>query len=363
MGRTVEVNLGPRSYRIYIGAGLLGQLGDLLAEKVRARRVFVITDHTVRDLYADQLVSSLQRAGLDPHVLSLQPGEGTKSLRVVAWLYDRFADFRVRRDETILALGGGVVGDVAGFAAATWLRGVPFVQVPTTVLSQVDSSVGGKVGINHASGKNLIGSFYQPILVVIDPLTLGTLPPAELWSGLAEVIKYGFVADRNLYDRIALRLRDLAAAPGSPPWEDLLARCCEIKAAIVQADERDLELRHVLNFGHTLGHALEAATGYSRFRHGEAVARGMLAALWLSHWVMGLPEGEFRSGVEALGQFPVPDLAGLSPTAVVAHIAHDKKGTSAGQKWVLLEHLGKATIVLNPDDHLVLRAAEKMLEV
>jgi len=361
VGRTVEVKLGARSYPVRIACGLLDRVGELLVEIAPCRRAVIITDDNVRALYAARLASSLAQAQIDSLVISVPPGESSKSLETLAHLYDEFARLHVRRDELVLALGGGVIGDLAGFAAATWLRGVRFVQVPTTVLSQVDSSVGGKVGINHPSGKNLIGSFYQPLLVVIDPDTLRTLPSAEVWSGLAEVIKYGFIADRSLYERVATDIRALAAEPGSSLWEEILARCCEIKATIVQSDERDLGLRHILNFGHTLGHALEAATGYNRLRHGEAVARGMVAALWLSHWLRAFPEEELEASLQVLEQFPRPELDDLVAREIVPHVAHDKKGTSAGQKWVLLDRIGSATVIQDPPAELVVQAAEKML--
>ncbi len=361
MGRTVEVRLKTKPYRICIEPGLLSRLGEIVASHVRAKRVVVITDDNVHRLYADRVSASLAGASMEPVVLSVAPGEGSKSLETVAMLYDRLSDLHVRRDETILALGGGVVGDLAGFAAATWLRGVPFIQVPTTVLSQVDSSVGGKVGINHQSGKNLIGSFYQPLTVLIDPETLRTLPREEVWAGLAEVLKYGFISDREFHQRVSRQLHELVDHAGDGEWVDILARCCEIKAAVVEADEQDLGRRHVLNFGHTLGHALEAATGYARLRHGEAVARGMVAALWLSHWLRDLPLEELELGLQSLASFPRPSVDGVTPAELLPHIAHDKKGTSTGQKWILLERIGRAVVIKDPPEELVLRAAERML--
>jgi len=361
MDRTVRVNLGPRSYGIHIARGLLEQTGQLLGELLPPTRALVVTDENVGPLYLDRLAQSLQDAGFEVEREIVPAGETSKSLDMVSKLYDRLANLGFRRDDLVVSLGGGVVGDLAGFVASTWLRGVPFVQVPTTVLAQVDSSVGGKVGVNHAKGKNLIGSFYQPLLVVIDPDVLRTLPERELWAGLAEVLKYGFIADEALFQQLETSLADLARDPGAEQWGDVLARCCSIKAHVVEQDERDFGFRHVLNFGHTLGHALEAATHYERYRHGEAVVFGMKAALWLSHWNSGLDEKALHRGLAALDQFPLEPPSDLSAEQLLPYLATDKKRTAAGQKWVLLQRIGQAAIASGLPEESILRALSHVL--
>ncbi len=361
MDRTVRVSLGSRSYTIHIGQGALDAAGDLIKSHVEPSRAFVVTDENVAPLYLSRLVHSLEGGGFDVESVTVPAGEASKSLSVVADLYDRLASLRFRRDELIVGLGGGVVGDLAGFVASTWLRGVPFVQVPTTVLAQVDSSVGGKVGVNHPQGKNLIGSFYQPLLVVIDPSVLATLPEREVWAGLAEVVKYGFIADERLFSELESSLQRLVANPLAEQWIGILARCCSIKAQVVEQDEHDLGFRHVLNFGHTVGHALEAATGYQRYRHGEAVVIGMRAALWLSHWNSGLTEEALQRGLAALDQFPVGAPSDLSAEQLIPYLATDKKRTAVGQKWVLLQRIGQAAIASGLPDDSVLRAIKNVL--
>ena len=362
MGQTVRVNLGPRSYDIRIERGLLDRAGTVLTNVLEPTRALVVTDENVAPLYLDRVNSALQEAGFEVEHTVLPPGEPSKSLAVASELYDRLASLSFRRDDLVISLGGGVVGDLAGFVAATWLRGVPFVQVPTTVLAQVDSSVGGKVGVNHPRGKNLIGSFYQPALVLIDPDVLATLPKRELWTGLAEVVKYGFIRDEELFSRLETSLSELVENTRAPLWSEVLARCCSIKARVVEQDERDFGFRHVLNFGHTLGHALEAATGYERYTHGEAVVFGMRVALWLSRWNSGLPEDQFRRGLALLERFPVEPPRDRSADQLLSYLAHDKKRTAAGQKWVLLQQIGKAAIATNLPDKSVCDALSRVLE-
>lgn len=339
---TVTVALGDRSYPIRIGNGLLADLGTQLSEVVAGGQAFVISNPTVAAVYYPSAAESLSSAGFEPVLLEIPDGEQHKTLATLASIYDRVLERSGERSSPIVALGGGVVGDVAGFAAATLLRGVPYVQVPTTLLAQVDSSVGGKTAVNHAAGKNLIGSFYQPRLVVIDIDTLTTLPRRELVAGLAEVIKYGVIVDRELFDLVDSGMEDLLRLKG-----DLLAhvirRCCEIKATVVSADERENNLRAILNFGHTVGHAIEAVTEYRRFLHGEAVAMGMVAAAKLSERLGFCRTGVAariatvveRSGLRA--GLPSP----LDPHRLVAAITHDKKASGGKVKFVCIEEIGK----------------------
>jgi len=277
----VNVDLGERTYPIYVGSGCLGELGTRLAETRCGARVAVVTNSTIADLYLGRVMTSLGDARFDAAVVHIPDGEEHKNLAWLAFVYDKLIDAGVERDGAVVALGGGVVGDLAGFAAATYLRGIPCVQVPTTVLAQVDSSIGGKTGINHAAGKNLLGAFAQPRFVLADVDVLRTLPKRELTAGLAEVIKYGVILDPELF---ALLEDQLPAVQRLD--RDLMVRIvktsCTLKALVVGEDETESGYRAILNFGHTIGHAIESLTEYKQFLHGEAVAIGMVAAARVS---------------------------------------------------------------------------------
>jgi 3-dehydroquinate synthase len=286
--RTVNVSLGSRSYDIKIGPGLLAHLGTDCAQLSLGTRCAIISDRNVKPLYAQQAQAALAQAGFESTLITVPAGESAKSLDSVRTCYDQLAAHRLERKSFIIALGGGVVGDLAGFVAATYLRGIAFVQVPTTLLAQVDSSVGGKVGVNLAAGKNLVGSFHQPRLVLCDLATLATLPPREYLAGLAEVIKYGIIRDAALFHQLE---QDLPALLERDPktLASIVARCCEIKAEVVGQDETEGGLRAILNFGHTIGHALEAISKYGKYLHGEAIAVGQVAAAEISSTTAGLP--------------------------------------------------------------------------
>lgn len=285
--RTVRVSLADRSYPIHVGNGLLPQLGRLCSKQGFASRCCVLTDSTVSPLYADTVVESLVRAGFEPVVIEVPAGETAKSLKIVGACYDQLAAHRLERKSFVVALGGGVVGDLAGFVAATYLRGLHFVQVPTTLLAQVDSSVGGKVGVNLPAGKNLVGAFYQPRFVLCDLDTLESLPTRELRAGLAEVIKYGIIYDSALFRRLEKEL-DRLLTRDPKTLTAVIARCCAIKAEVVSQDETESGLRAILNYGHTIGHAIEAISGYGTYLHGEAISIGQVAASHLSAALTGL---------------------------------------------------------------------------
>lgn len=277
----VPVSLGDRSYEILIGANTLSRAANTLQPLKLGPRGTIITDETVARLYAGQLRDALRGAGFETEVCTVPVGEKSKSLDLAARLYDQLLDAKLDRKSFVIALGGGVVGDLAGFVAATFLRGLPLVQIPTTLLAQVDSSVGGKVGVNLPLGKNLVGAFYQPRIVLIDVKTLESLSPREYRAGLAEVIKYGIIYDAELFRQLeSEKNRVLARELGL--MEKIVARCCEIKAEVVSKDEREDGLRAILNYGHTIGHAIEAVSHYDEFLHGEAIAVGMVCAARLS---------------------------------------------------------------------------------
>jgi 3-dehydroquinate synthase len=341
--RIVKVSLGPRSYTIKVGPRLLARLGTECARLKLGRRCAIITDTNVGREYAKPVYNSLVRAGFDPSLVIVPAGETAKSLKSVQTCYDRLASHRLERKSFIVALGGGVVGDLAGFVAATFLRGIPFVQVPTTLLAHVDSSVGGKVGVNLKVGKNLVGAFHQPRLVICDLDTLTTLPTREYRAGLAEVIKYGIIYDAELFNRIEKQIPRLLRREPKTLGE-IIARCCEIKAAVVGQDETEGGLRAILNFGHTLGHALEAISGYGKHLHGEAISIGQVAAARLSAEVAGLPAqdvGRITNLFERMGLPTSVKLTNGQRIKLLASTKLDKKVSGGEVKFVLARRIGK----------------------
>ncbi len=340
---SVRLELGDRSYDIIIEAGLISGLGGRLKAMGFSGRAAIITNPVVEGLYAGAVRKSLEEAGLTPVVLTVPDGEGHKTLSEAGSLYDRMIDARMERASPVIALGGGVIGDLAGFVAATYLRGVPYIQVPTTLLAQVDSSVGGKTAVNHPKGKNLIGAFYQPRAVFIDPLVLRSLDMREKRAGVAEIIKYGVIWDKGFFEFIE-EDPDALHTQGDR-LEKAIERSCAIKAAVVSADEREAGARGILNFGHTFGHAIEAAAGYGAYRHGEAVAIGMCMASGLSRF-LGLcadsPASRIRALVERAG-LPA-GFAGLDTEDIVRAMAFDKKVVSERSRFVLLTDIGSVVI-------------------
>ena len=337
----IQVAATSRTYPVHVGAGLLARLGSLLdAAGVTGQRV-VISSPTVWKAHGQSVARAL---GSAEHVL-VPDGERSKTAQTVARIYDALIRMAADRSTTIVAIGGGVIGDVVGFAAATYLRGVGLVHVPTTLLAQVDSSIGGKVGINHALGKNLIGSFHQPRAVFTDPEVLGTLARREFRSGLYEVVKYGMIADRNLFDRLRRDLRAIVRRE-QEALAPVIADSCRIKARVVSEDERENGLRRILNFGHTAGHAIEAVTRYRRFRHGEAIAYGMLAIADLAARRGVFAEAE-RSAladlIACLG--PLPSVSDISAEALVEAMRRDKKVRNGRLHVVLPTGIGTTRIV------------------
>jgi len=349
----LKVELGERSYPIFIGADILGKVGEALALYHLNHQIAIVTNTKVHGLYGQRL-----RSSLEPHVtkiteIVLGDGERYKTLRTAEQIYTRLIQDGYERATTIVAFGGGVVGDIAGFVAATYLRGVTYVQVPTSLLAQVDSSVGGKVGVNHALGKNLIGAFHQPRLVWIDVALLKTLPKREVTCGLSEVIKYGVIWDADFFgwlERYFSRVQRLEPEV----LQKLVQRSCEIKSEIVSLDEREKNLRMILNFGHTVGHALEAVGRYKRFRHGEAIAFGMRSegrmALEKDSWT----EGEFRRLEALLNRLDMKVTTdGLSLEEVKRAMAVDKKVRSGKLRVVLPKKIGQVAVSEEVDDATV----------
>ena len=341
--RIVQVPLGNRSYAIKVGGGLLARLGAECAQLKLGQRCAVITDANVGKHFAKAALKSLSASGFETVLITVPAGEKSKRLAVVEKCYDQLAAHRLERKSFIVALGGGVVGDLAGFVAATYLRGIPFVQVPTTLLAQVDSSVGGKTGVNLQAGKNLVGAFYQPQLVLCDLDALKTLPKREYISGLAEVIKYGVIYDAVLFAQLERNLPKLLQRDATT-LAAVIARCCEIKADVVGQDETESGLRAILNFGHTLGHAIENSSGYGKFLHGEAIAIGQVAAAWLSQKVLGLPSGDAARIEKLFVQAGLPVKIKLNTAQrkkLFAAMRLDKKVSGGDVKFVLAEKIGR----------------------
>jgi 3-dehydroquinate synthase len=338
--RTLTVGLAENKYDILIGDGLLKSLGGLLKPFCSGDGpVAVVTDENVWELHGARFASSLSEAGVNFEPVRMPPGEHNKSPDGLAALYDAFADLRLTRGGLVAAFGGGVVGDLCGFAAATWMRGVGFVQVPTTLLAQVDSSVGGKTAINLPRGKNLVGAFYQPKLVVIDPLTLNTLPEREVKGGMAEAIKYGAISSPSFFDQLGRSGKEKIAP------EDLtgvIYECCRIKSEIVARDERDFGERTLLNFGHTLGHAIEKRFGFGRYTHGEAVAFGMVLAADLGERTGVSEPGVGDALRRVLSLYGLETRCPCDPSELLPILTTDKKSDGGGVQMVLLRKIGSA---------------------
>jgi 3-dehydroquinate synthase len=339
---SVHVSLPGRAYDVLIGRGILAQTGKLAAELFQKRtHCAVVTDSNVGPLYAEKVLADLAGKGITGTLITVPVGEPSKSMTVVEDVCRQMLRAGLDRKSFLIALGGGVIGDLAGFAASIFLRGIPFIQIPTTLLAQVDSSVGGKTGVNTAEGKNLLGTFAQPSLVIADVDTLRSLPKREFLEGFAEIIKHAAIRDAPMFEAIS------ALAEGQGSQTDLIRRNVAIKARIVEQDEHEtLHIRALLNFGHTIGHAIEASAGYGQLLHGEAISLGMVAAARLSTQVAGLPPAASAKVVTALKHFDLPtrmpDDVGIE--SVLEHMKHDKKFSDGKIRFVLLRTLGDAYV-------------------
>jgi 3-dehydroquinate synthase len=354
--KKIKVDLGAHGYEVRVGTGLLGRAGLWLKEKGFSGKAVIITDTTVRELYSHELIQGLTNAGFKVTTLEVPPGEEQKSLENAGRLYQELTGAYAERATPVLALGGGVIGDLAGFVAATYMRGLPLIQVPTTLLAQVDSSIGGKVAVDHGQLKNTIGVFYQPRLVIADVETLKTLPEIELANGLAEVIKSAAIKNEDLFNTLdvsILRARALHEAT----LETIVLETARIKAEIVEKDEKETGLRSILNYGHTIGHAIEAASGF-RIKHGEAVAIGMVAAARISSRMEILDESDvdrLRDTIERAGlPTAIPD---LPVEDIISAMKHDKKVRQDRVVFVLLKSIGNAFVT----DEVGLSLVEEVL--
>jgi len=348
-------------YAIVIGTGLLENLGRRLRTVTDAKRVMVVSDRRVFGLYGKTAVNSLGAAGFEVKTTVFVPGESSKNLKTVSRLYNACLGAKMERGSVVVALGGGVVGDLAGFLAATLLRGVRYVQVPTTLLSQVDSSVGGKVGVNHSSGKNLIGAFYQPDLVLSDLDTLRTLPKREFAAGMAEVVKYGVIRDARFFS--FLKENRSAVMKQSPEvMVRMIQRCCRIKADVVTADETESGVRAILNYGHTIGHAIEKVAGYGVYLHGEAVSIGMVAASCIAHTLGMIDQQTIERQRSLLTSFqlPVALKQEMSHRRILNATHKDKKIIAGKRRFVLPEKVGQVCITHQVTDEMILAALKEI---
>lgn len=338
----IRVDLGAKSYDIEIADGLLPQCGSKIRALLpKARKIAVISDSNVAPLYAEVLLQSLAEAGLEGLLFTITAGEGSKNMTVLAQVLEQLAEAGMTRSDAVVTLGGGVVGDLGGFAASCYMRGIAFVQIPTSLLAQIDSSVGGKVAVDLQAGKNLAGAFYQPKAVLIDPLLLKTLPVRYLHDGLAEAIKYGCIMDSDLFAKIAACKDDAELLAGI---ESIIARCCRIKADIVEQDEFDTGLRMLLNFGHTLGHAVEQYYGYSGYTHGEGVAIGMYQITQRSE-ALGMTEAGTAAQIAAvLEKYALPTAVDAPRSELLAVMAKDKKKSGQEITVIVLDALGKGRL-------------------
>ena len=357
MTKTLHVELGDNSYPLVVGAGFLSSVGELLTPHTKSKKVLIVSDAFVKTRYMPVVLRSLKDVGLDVRTIEVPGGEESKSLAQFSRIQDSLVEHQLDRGSMLIALGGGVIGDLAGFAAAVYMRGIPYVQIPTTLQAQVDASVGGKTAINHPKGKNLIGAFHQPKLVVIDVDTLKTLPLRDLRAGLIEVIKMGVIRDEPLFETVEKNLEAILNLDDTALIE-IISQACINKAEIVAKDEKESRLRMVLNYGHTFGHALEALTHYNRYRHGEAVSIGMNCAAQLAVNLGMFSETDFQRQRALLkrAQLPITLPSDLTPEALCDAMYLDKKTLGGKLRLILPRRIGEVVIRDDIDDRHVLQA-------
>ena len=351
--KTVKVQLKHTSYPIFIGAGIEEKLAEALRLYAAPEQQVIITDGQIEKLYLSPFVEMLKKAGFNPHPIVIKPGERSKSVDTYLNVISRLLELQASRDWGILALGGGVVGDLAGFVAATYMRGLPFYQIPTTLLAQVDASIGGKVAINHPKAKNIIGAFYQPRLVWIDVRYLKSLPQTEILCGLAEIVKHGIIKEETLFSFCETELEQILTLNDNIT-EELIYQSCRIKASIVEQDEKESGMRALLNYGHTVGHALEAAARYRGIKHGEAVWWGMLAEAYLAAQIGLLPAPAFERMKRFFVRIPLKStIEGINLDEVRKFMMYDKKKLKGTLRFALPIRIGEAQIIDQvPETHI-----------
>ncbi len=361
MEKTLFVSLGKRSYSIHIGTDNLKTIGEKLKQYNLKERATIISTPHIFKLYGSAVVKSLKDQGIDSQTVQVEHGEESKSLEKASQIYDKLIGSKTDRFMPILALGGGMIGDLSGFVASTYMRGTPYIQLPTTLLAQVDSSIGGKVAVNHPEAKNIIGSFYQPRFVLADMNTLKSLPERKYLSGLAEVVKYAFISADDFLDYLEENISGIMAKE-TDVLTEIVLRCCRIKGKIVEEDERDYGLRAVLNFGHTIGHSIEAVSHYENYRHGEAVAIGIMGAALVSK-IKGYADDKLVSKVRnLLTSLSLPtELKEVSVKEILEHIKLDKKVVEGKIQFVLLKAPGEV-IIESVDSKTIEKAVEQLVK-
>ncbi|MFC1550045.1 3-dehydroquinate synthase [Candidatus Neomarinimicrobiota bacterium] len=341
---TISVNLESRSYDIFVERGLMSKLPGLLKKWNVGQKWAIISQTTLMNKFGNELLESLQDAGFDVNLIPVPVGEKAKTLHQIELIFETLLEMKYDRSSILIGLGGGVVGDITGFVAATYMRGISYIQIPTTLLAMVDSSIGGKTGVNLQSVKNSVGAIYQPLSVFSDPNLLVLLPRREIVSGLAEIIKYGAIKDKKFFQKLSNQLNNIIAFEDLELLEKVISRACEIKVEIVEQDEHDHEIRRILNFGHTVGHALEAFFGYEELRHGEAVAYGILSAGHISNAKGLLSDNDWSLLKSTINNLPLPILPTLNPDGILNIIRNDKKIRAGSLHFILLKKLGEAVI-------------------
>ena len=360
--KTVHVDLGADSYDIFIGNNLEQQIQEFVSTANFSRKALLVTDSNVETMFGDRIAIQLRAAGLDLRVIVIPAGETSKSLSSAQDIYTAAIEDGLDRKSPIIALGGGVIGDLTGFVAATYLRGVPFIQIPTTLLAQVDSSVGGKTAVNHELGKNLIGAFYQPRAVFINLDFLSTLPPREIASGLGEIVKYGVIADADFFCYLENHVDEILALEHDT-LEHIIARCCEIKAEVVSRDEKESGLRRILNFGHTIAHAIEEETHYRKYTHGEAVAIGMIGAAEISRARGMISTAEVERLQQLIDRLNMISRAEqLDIDQLYNATFRDKKTLDGKINWVLMNSIGSVSIVNDVSEQHVKAALRSLIQ-
>jgi 3-dehydroquinate synthase len=358
----IRVDLERDGYNIFVGYGIISDLAELISPLLKPSRVMVVTNPSIDELHGVTVREALAQLHCDVALETIPDGEQHKNMATVERLLDKMVGARLDRSSLLVSLGGGVVGDIAGFAAAIYMRGIPYVQVPTTLLAQVDSAIGGKVGVDHPLAKNMIGAFYQPLLVCIDPAVLSSLPDKHVRNGMAEVIKYGVIADEGLFGLLERHSNSLERLDAGL-LEDVIKRCCQIKARIVQQDVRETTgLRSILNYVHTIGHAIESVTDYKRFSHGEAVAIGIMASSKIARILKLLPEEAEKRQNQLLIAAGLPTtLSGVGSQSIIEAIKLDKKASAGQNKFVLPRSIGRVVVKENIPPETIELALKEIL--
>jgi len=350
--KTVQVKLGNRSYSIHIESGIIKKCPSILNEYNNGQKWIIISQHNLMEFFGFNFLKELKNNNFDVDFITLPNGETAKSINEYSRIINQMIEYGCDRKSSIICLGGGVVGDVSGFVASSFMRGINYFQIPTTLLAMVDSSIGGKTGINVSQGKNLVGAIYQPKAVLIDPDLLYWLPKEEVNSGIGEIIKYGAIWDKKFLGQVKLWMKDI----NNFPFEIAISKSCEIKAEIVSKDEKENGIRIILNFGHTIGHALESHLGYGKIRHGEAIAFGMKCSGYISEKLNYITKEDLRILTNTIDSLPLPQLPNINPNHLLPFIKNDKKAEKGRLNFVVLDNLGNAKTTTLVDEKLIIES-------